>query len=107
MSNAPASLLSLVLRGAFGLPVHAWLIGILGGFIFSQTLLFAARLTGIKLLLIPAACLAAAYYVVAGIGLWRAAKRYTGLKLWAYLHQALALFIAVGFPVGFAASFLR
>lgn len=101
------SLFSLTWQGAFSLPKHAWLIGVFGGFVLAKASLFIVMLSGIKLLLVPMACLVAAYYFVAGVGLWRAAVRYVGPKIWAYASRVLALFLALGFPVAFVASVLK
>jgi hypothetical protein len=99
-----SSLFVLTWRGAFSLPKHAWLIGIFGGFVFAKVAYFFVTLSGIKLLMVPVVCLIGAYYIVAGVGLWRAAERYAGPKLWTYSSKFLALFLALSFPIVLAAN---
>lgn len=73
--------------GDFGLAKTYWLFGVLGNFLISLPL---NLLTG----LVPIAVyslFSLAYGVTVLLGIWNAANRYTGFKLWAILAKLAAI----------------
>lgn len=72
--------------GDFGLAKTYWLFGVLGNLLISITLNF---LTGLAMAIYSLFSLA--YGVTVLLGIWNAANRYTGFKLWAILAKLAAI----------------
>jgi len=84
-----------LINGDFGLPTTYWLFGILGNILFGILSAIAGASGMIEAL--PLAQLAAViYFTIICIGIWRAADKYQGAKVWAGLAKAA---IIIGIPL--------
>ena len=74
-----------LMDGDFGLAKTYWLYGFLVGVIFGVVAQVAIYISPILYLLVF--LISIAYYIPLAIGIWRAANRYTGPKIWAILAK--------------------
>jgi len=73
-------------RGDVGLAISYWVFGVLGGFLWGIAFEMLDVQNGSvgTFLLLAGMC---GYYAVVYVGIWRAAEKYTGKKIWAVLAK--------------------
>jgi hypothetical protein len=81
-------------EGNFGLPMTYWVYGVLAGFVWAAGI-FALNLEPdsdhVKLIYF----LMATYYAAVYVGIWQAANKYTGSKVWAVLAKFVVVIVAL------------
>ena len=90
-------------NGDFGLAKTYWLYGVLVGFIIGvleQIILAIMRKDGIILVFIISLISAIYYFFFQYPGVWRAAKKYNGPKIWVILAQITVIIGYIGGVLG-------
>ena len=101
-NNIIVTFFSLIWRGAFSLPIHLWLVFILGAKLVSLITIYIMNEAGLKVVTIVCLSFFIIYYLIAGVGVWRAAGNYKGPKIWAYLSKlfvVIAIFLFMLFTI--------
>lgn len=76
--------------GDAGLAMSYWIYGVVAGFIWGIALRILNPVPGSSIAKLFLACMAA-YFIVVYVGIWRAASKYQGNKVW----SSLARFVVV------------
>ncbi len=92
-NNIIVTFFSLIWRGAFSLPIQLWLVFLLGSKLVGLIITYIMSVVGLKSVTIICVLILIIYYLVAGVGVWRAADKYKGPKIWAYLSKLFVLTI--------------
>ncbi len=90
------------MRGEFGLPVTFWFYGGLVGFILNfigyaliaTTALISQNYIALLAVILIITVFYLAYGIIVMIGIWRAADKYEGAKIWVLLAKASVIFSA-------------
>jgi hypothetical protein len=90
-NNIIITFFSLIWRGAFSLPIQLWLVFILGGKLVSIISIYIMSTVGMKEVSLICLSVFIIYYFIAGVGVWRAADKYKGPKIWTYLSKLFVL----------------
>lgn len=92
-----------VWRGDAGLALTYWVYGVLGGAVLGIPLAFVTP--GSALAIIEVFCLVT-FLIWVNVGIWRAAGKYKGPKIWSFLSRAQLIFVLVSLVIGIAAAVL-
>lgn len=87
VSLAEKGFFGKLLNGDFGLAKTYWLYGVLVAFILSIPIKFITSIESIIIIIL----LSGVYQITVLMGVWRAANKYKGLKLWAVLAKIAAV----------------
>lgn len=93
--------LSRIWRGDAGLARTYWLFGILAGFAWAIPM---ATVTPGSIAAVVVVLLYLAYYVMVNVGVWRAAGKYSGPKVWAVLARLAVAAIPALMVIGTIAA---
>lgn len=92
--NAPKDFLTNLWEGNIGLAKTYWVYGVLGGFVWAVGIL-AINPEQKSDLQQTIYLLMGAYYFVVYVGIWRAADKFTGSKIWAILAKFVVVIVAL------------
>lgn len=80
-----------LINGDLGLAKTYWIFGVLGGSVISTASGFIDSIAALVVYI----AIHAAYNAVVMLGVWKAAKKYQGRKIWATLAQVMVILVAV------------
>ena len=94
VNNTDTGFLTNLWQGNFGLPMSYWVYGILGGFVWAVGIvaLSPEKESGLERLIY---FLMVAYYLLVYVGIWRAANKFMGAKVWAILAKFVVVIVAL------------
>lgn len=86
VSSESDGFFSKLISGDYGLPKTYWLFGVLGNLMFIVPIALAAATKSMPILVL-ALLASVVYSLIVAVGIWRAADKYLGQKVWAVLAK--------------------
>lgn len=94
IENAVSNFIANLWKGDFGLAMTYWVYGVLGGIVWAVGILTlnAERESDLEKVIF---FLMGTYYFIIYVGIWQAANKFTGSKVWAVLAKFVVVIVVL------------